>query len=72
MTVIESLLAEAFGVPADDPKVKGVINALDRVGALNHWAVVKLQILKDPCRDHRVIMRRYGVSRGFVYKVWNG
>lgn len=33
--------------------------------------IIRVKILADPCRDYRVIMRRYHVSRGFVYKVWN-
>lgn len=35
------------------------------------YQAIREAIQSDPCRDWRVIMRRYGVSRGFVYAVWN-
>jgi Mor family transcriptional regulator len=28
-------------------------------------------IRSDPCRDYKVISRRYGVSVALVYEVWN-
>lgn len=31
---------------------------------------VRQQIRADPCRDYRVISRRYAVSPAFVYEVW--
>ena len=35
------------------------------------YRAIRRAIKADPCRDWRIIMRRYQVSRGFVYSVWN-
>ena len=34
------------------------------------YAAIRLAIKSDPCRDWRVLVRRYQVSRGFIYSVW--
>ena len=70
MSVIETLLAETFGVPVDDPRVRGVISALDRIEAINHRAILRHQIQNDPCRDYKVIKLRYHVPTSFVYQSW--
>lgn len=31
---------------------------------------VRREIKADPCRDIRVITKRYSVSRPFVYRIW--
>lgn len=31
----------------------------------------KALIRLDPCRDYKIVMRRYSVSMGLIYKVWN-
>jgi hypothetical protein len=69
--ILETLLAETFGVPVDDPRVKGIIREMEARRLVDHWAVVRIQIAADPETDWRVIQRRYHCSRGFVYKVWN-
>lgn len=67
--MFEQLLAETFGVPVDDPKVIAVMEAIRP--AIDPYVVIRLQIAADPCRDWRVIQRRYRVSRGFIYRVWS-
>lgn len=44
---------------------------LRRVKVIEPFGVVRAQIQADPCRDYKVIMRRYHVSRGFVFQCWN-
>jgi len=34
-------------------------------------AAAKEAIRRDPCRDYKVVSRRYKVSVALVYKVWN-
>lgn len=70
-SVLAALLAETFGVPADDPKVKCVIREMEARRLVDHWAIIRIQILADPETDWRIVKRRYHCSRGFVYKVWN-
>lgn len=53
---VDTLLAEAGGRAWYIPK--------------RDFEGVRLQILADPCREIRVIARRYRVSRQFVYRVW--
>ncbi len=68
MTVIETLLAETFGVPATDPRVRGVIKALD--GVIDHRALVREMIRRDPCTDYKVLTIRYHCSPQTVYRAW--
>jgi Mor family transcriptional regulator len=35
------------------------------------FMLLRQQIKADPCRDWKVLMRRYQVSRGFIYSVWS-
>ncbi len=70
MTYLQFLLAEAMGLPSTDPKVLAAVHALEKAKVLDRWAVIRGQIQADPCRDYRVIMRRYHVSRGFVFASW--
>jgi hypothetical protein len=64
--LLESLLAETFGVPVSDPRVQRVM----QVVVLDHRAMVRRQIQADPCRDYKVVMRRYHVSHQTVYHAW--
>ncbi len=34
-------------------------------------AEIKEAIRRDPCRDYKVVSRRYRVSVAVVYRVWN-
>lgn len=70
MSYLQCLLAEAMGIPADDPRVIAAIKALEKAKVLDKWEVLRGQIQLDPCRDYKVIMRKYHVSRGFVFASW--
>lgn len=70
MTYLQFLLSEAMGLQADDPKVLAAVQALSRAKVVDLNAIKRAQIQTDPCRDYRIIMRRYRVSRGLVYNVW--
>lgn len=45
---------------------------LRKARLVDPMAEKRAAILADPCRDYRVIMRRYHVSQVFVYRVWRG
>ena len=68
--ILETLLAETFGVPVSDPRVQGVIRELTRLDVLDQRAILRRQIQADPCREYKVVMARYHVSRGVVYNAW--
>lgn len=70
MTYLQFLLAEAMGLPSTDPKVLAAVQALEKAKAVDQRALARIQIQADPCRDYKVIMRRYHVPQVFVYRVW--
>ena len=74
MSYLETLLRTAFeaeGTPDAAERAATAAKNIEKAGLIDRMALVRVQILADRETDHRVIMRRYHVSRGFVYNVWN-
>lgn len=70
MTYLQILLAEAMGVPADDPKVVAAVKAIKKARAVDEKALLRYQIQHDPCTDCKQLMRKYHVCQSFVYSSW--
>ena len=70
MTVIESLLAETFGVPLDDRRVKAVIKAMDERRFIDRRAVVRFQIQTDQSCDAKALALKYRVTLSYIYRAW--
>jgi hypothetical protein len=71
MTYLEFLIAEAMGIPSGDPRVRAAVQALHKARVIDPYALVRVQIQSDSCRDYKQVMRKYHVSRGFVFQCWN-
>lgn len=67
---LASILAEE-GCPNPREVAAKAAADLRKFKIIRPFAVVRAQIQADPCRDYKVIMRRYHVSRGFVFQCWN-
>lgn len=68
--LLESILAETFGVPESDPRVQGVIRELARLEVLDQRAILRRQIQADKCRDYKVVSLRYHCAPNTVYRAW--
>lgn len=72
MTYLQYLIAEAMGLQSTDVQVAKIAEAIERRGVIDQAALKRSQIQDDPCRDHKIIQRRYRVSTATVYRAWNG
>ena len=59
----------AQGIPEE--KAQMIAERIMAEGVIDHHAVVRRQIQGDPCRDPKIICRRYRVSRATVYRAWS-
>ena len=64
--LVEIMLQQ--GIPEE--QAQRVAKQIMGIGVIDRWAVIRFQIKADPCRDYRAVMRKYQVSRGFVFETW--
>lgn len=71
MTYLQFLISEAMGLPASDPRVMAVANALAMAKVIDEKAIKRQQIQNDPCRDYKIVSKRYNAPVSFVYRSWH-
>ena len=66
---LASILQEEGVTNAREVAAKAAAD-LRKARFVDQRALARIQIQADPCRDYKVIMRRYHVPQVFVYRVW--
>ena len=70
LTSFLATILKCEGCPNHEAVAKKAAEDLRKAKIVDPMAVKRAQILADPCRDWKVIKRRYQAGRTFIYKCW--
>lgn len=71
MSYLQTLLADAMGLPANDPRVIAAVQAIYKAKVVDERALLRARIRADKETDYKVLITRYHCSPQTVYRSWS-